>query len=78
MNMYIVTKKRVSYVQMYIAPRVHYRRKRVSNMSMLCLECVQIVTLLECQLFDDHFQMRYCTQAPTSKYMYTVIIGRHS
>ena len=33
---------------------VHSRRKRVSNMPMLC-----VVTHLECQLFDDHFQMGY-------------------
>ena len=40
--------------------RVHNEReKRVSNMPILCVECVRRVTHLECQLFDNHFQIDY-------------------
>ena len=52
--------------------RVRNRRKKVSNMPMFYVKCVWKVTRLECQLFNDHFQICYSMQDSPS--MYTAII----
>ena len=61
--MWVITynhKERKSLLEdVYLSSRVHSRRKGVLKMLMFSVECAWKVMCLECQVFDDHFQMCY-------------------